>query len=758
MRNLLILVGSQLQGKSTWIKENNLTEHTLSMDTLRTMFLPSVSTVEGKVTIPGDKNDLVFNTFSSMLESRMNAGSFIVIDNMNNRESDLTGYKNLCQIYGYKMWYKDFRNTHTLEQCLLLNEIRISNYIPPEGIELHYNLAANLRIHKNITKIDSVDEIPDYWGINFRKFKKEDFGSIYYIGDVHGCLDDLDTFLDRYYSLDSLFIFTGDYVDRGPDSVGVMRKLSEIHSNGNVILLEGNHEKWVRLYGANKDNMIKNKGFISETIPQFNSLDKKGANRFTRSDARSFSKKLRVFAAIDFEGIKLFACHGGVNLLNTLSKGYKPFSANQYISGTGNYSNLIGMYTTDPLMYQGCINPDHNLDYVIHGHRNRGNITRSGKYVNLEGGVESGGKLKSFKIYPDGQTENIEIESTYNYLTDGNMAVSEFRDSDHIKESILAPGLSAFNFTRELFYKRSWSRITVKARGLFVNTINNTVEARSYNKFFNIGELDETNLSKIAKVGYPLEAFEKGNGYLGITSNNSLNDELLVCSKSTNKGEYANNFRRMLEENVDMIKLNDFCRAENVSLVFEVVDPVFDPHIISYPKEELILLDVIPNSFVYSAWDFTKLEDVLKLIKTGDNIRVKRLEAIVENFNQLVSYMRYHRFSKSEGFVFRDTTGYMFKYKTSFYSFLKLVRGHMERCEKEDTSTLPITSLMGTFKERGLFTDNEKDADTSIISKVNAMKFLAFAKTEAAFGNYNIVSIYEKYKGINQDFLEPLKP
>jgi serine/threonine protein phosphatase 1 len=63
------------------------------------------------------------------------------------------------------------------------------------------------------------------------------------IGDIHGCLTALDTLLGFVQpSADDQLIFLGDYVDRGPDSKGVLSRLIELKAKGNVICLRGNHE------------------------------------------------------------------------------------------------------------------------------------------------------------------------------------------------------------------------------------------------------------------------------------------------------------------------------------------------------------------------------------------------------------------------------------------------------------------------------------------------------------------------------------
>jgi len=68
------------------------------------------------------------------------------------------------------------------------------------------------------------------------------------IGDIHGCLDQLTELLAqcRRFANDqpSKFIFLGDYIDRGPDSRGVIQTIMDMQANDppSVIALAGNHE------------------------------------------------------------------------------------------------------------------------------------------------------------------------------------------------------------------------------------------------------------------------------------------------------------------------------------------------------------------------------------------------------------------------------------------------------------------------------------------------------------------------------------
>ena len=63
------------------------------------------------------------------------------------------------------------------------------------------------------------------------------------IGDIHGCSKALDGLIDQIKPKEhDQLIFLGDYVDRGPDSSGVIERLIALQTRGRAICLSGNHE------------------------------------------------------------------------------------------------------------------------------------------------------------------------------------------------------------------------------------------------------------------------------------------------------------------------------------------------------------------------------------------------------------------------------------------------------------------------------------------------------------------------------------
>lgn len=92
--------------------------------------------------------------------------------------------------------------------------------------------------------------------------------SRYVVGDIHGCSDELRRLLDslRLASGDTL-VFLGDYIDRGPDSSGVVSSLFELEKNYpavSLVFLKGNHEdmllSFLGLGGDHGDMFMLNGG------------------------------------------------------------------------------------------------------------------------------------------------------------------------------------------------------------------------------------------------------------------------------------------------------------------------------------------------------------------------------------------------------------------------------------------------------------------------------------------------------------------
>ena len=266
--------------------------------------------------------------------------------------------------------------------------------------------------------------------------------------------------------------------------------------------------------------------------------------------------------------------------------------------------------------------------------------------------------------------------------------IEELRAHEGVREKSFGH-ISSFSFSPKVFYKGSWDDINVKARGLFVNNRTGDVVARSYDKFFNVGEREETQIDNILKnVQYPVTVYVKENGYLGVTGYDAQEDRVFIASKSTPEGDFADNFKRMMGEHfggVGLERLKRFMRDTESSFVFEVIDPVFDPHIIEYEEEKLVLLDVI-----HRAPEFDKLAyDGLKVVSKDFNLPHKEHALTFGDerslrgwYDSLGDMGKKFKGKHLEGFVLEDANGFQTKIKLPYYSFWKQMRSFKDRLVK----------------------------------------------------------------------------
>ncbi len=93
------------------------------------------------------------------------------------------------------------------------------------------------------------------------------------IGDIHGCINQFKALLDKTgVTKKDKLILLGDYIDRGPDSKGVLDMILELINTGyQVTPLLGNHEKMMLDAEKSEEAMaiwIRNGG--GETLYSFN--------------------------------------------------------------------------------------------------------------------------------------------------------------------------------------------------------------------------------------------------------------------------------------------------------------------------------------------------------------------------------------------------------------------------------------------------------------------------------------------------------
>ena len=672
MRILLLLRGSAGCGKSTWIEKNGLKPYTLSADDIRLLCQSPIMQVDGTEGISQANDNVTWKTLFNLLETRMQKGEFTVIDATNSKTSEMNKYKEMCNTYRYRIFCVDFTDI-PIEEVKRRNANReVLKRVPEEAIDKMYSRFATQKIPSGI-KVIKPDELDTIW---MTMFDMSEYKKIHHIGDVHGCNTALQKYLSDNGGIkdDEMYIFTGDYIDRGLENADVVKFLISIMNKKNVLMLEGNHERWLWLYA--NDCVGHSKEFELITKPQLDEA------RIDKKDIRQLYRKFGQCAYYKYGENIYLVTHAG---LSTIPKNLSYVATDQMIRGVGNYNDFEKIAET-------FLKTTPSNVYQIHGHRNtKGLPVRvNDRVFNLEGRVEFGGSLRCVQLDKDG-IHVVEVENTVyktpemqNEQTVTNSSVADtiiaLRSNRYIQEKKFG-NISSFNFTNKAFYDKVWDEQTTKARGLYLDTMKGKVAARAYDKFFNINERPETKFDMLQyKLQFPVTAYVKENGFLGIVSYNEYEDDLFIASKSTIDSQFAQWFREMLYEKVsaeNIEKMKEYIKEHNVSFVFECVDMKNDPHIIEYQNSELFLLDIVQNDMDFSKYEYDTMVDIANQFGLTPKEKAFEIATWQEFFDWYYDILEEdyeYNGRKIEGFVIEDSVGYMTKLKLTYYNFWKFMR------------------------------------------------------------------------------------
>lgn len=697
MRQLVLLRGSPACGKSTFITTHNLEPYALSADTIRLQYCSPALSINGDWAISQRNDKIVWDTLFKMLEVRMQNGCFTIVDATNSKTAEMNRYKELCQKYRYRIMCVDMTDV-PIEVCKERNSKRAEyKRVPEEVIDNMYSRFATQNIPSGI-KVVKPEEFEE--AIQYTPMDLSEYDAVYVIGDIHGSkqpLDDFNNDILNHGGENNFFIFCGDYIDRGIQNAEVLDFLYRVKDNKNVLLLEGNHEKWISRWANDED--VTSKEFVNYTLPQLKQA------KFTKKQAREFYRKLGQCCYFTYDNETFFVCHGGISRV-PVNPIFVPTI--QMVDGVGRYADYKDV--TDTFSQHKSNN---YATYLINGHRNINDFnTEVNNYCyNLEGKVEFGGNLRVVRIgkgeeikcleYPNKlpiaehlakretnfvsdnvTTNDTNFEGTAEELEIRNL-VRTFRKSKYVVEKQFG-NISSFNFSRQAFNEKIWTDATTKARGLYIDTLQNKIFCRGYEKFFKINETEETKLPTLARnLQFPVTVYQKENGYLGLISYDYYNDDLFFTTKSNPDGDYAVHFKNLFKcmvKNAQRDFLKQFLKDCNSTLAVEVIDPLFDPHIIKYTKSKIVCLDLIKNSLEFAKSNYTILQNLANALELDYKVHIQTINNW-ECFEDFIDRAAKHsdRFSDNgehiEGWVLEDNSGYMTKLKSNYYNVWKSLRG-----------------------------------------------------------------------------------
>lgn len=688
MQYLVLLRGAPASGKSTFIKEHHLEPYTLSADQIRTQVSSPVLNTEGDFVISQKQDKYVWETLHTMLEKRMQDGCFTVIDATHYKTSLINQYKNLVKRYYYRVYIVDFTDVPYEELIRRNNEREDYKRVPEEVIKKMTTCFTDDTEVKKWCTIIKPEQFEETFALQPLDLTNV-YNEIFVFGDIHGCYTCFKNFIDKHPLTDkTCYIFVGDYTDRGLENDKMVQWLLNNYQKKNVVLLKSNHTVHLDHYANDEWDLIRSREFKQTTYKQLEHFDKK--------DLRQLCRKFIQMSYFKFRSGVFIVTHGGVPGIDLSRLAYVPTI--QFIKGVGDYADCDSVDENFNKKYVGT------QTISIHGHRNvKGVMAKNtGHTINLDSRIEYGEPLRvarirktaCYTIYTDVLYEENPVHTEMRNETISSRTVAIHTESEIVNElnhnrdiikKELGDGYYSFNFSRDVFYKKQWNELTEIARGLFVHLPDGKIVARSYRKFFNLNENKATSLENVlAKVKYPIVAYHKYNGYLGLLSYDFVNDDFFIATKSTNQGDYKNWFKKILEDKKYLTpKLKEYLKKYNCTFIFEVIDPINDPHIIEYKDREVILLDIIYNEFQFkkdkyfdmasiaSYFGFLHKEVLLPLYNAAE------LEDFLKNFD--------NNYALIEGAVFEDTNGYMFKYKTSYYKFWKEMRKLKEQFARGKT-------------------------------------------------------------------------
>lgn len=379
------------------VTSSNLNTITLSVHEIRCLI--NKSTIEGGLNLKNDK--LVYELVLKILEERFELGLTTIINDFSYNINIIKEYYKLAEKYGYKMYcienhkdencFKSLKGEWTYDldtyQALIQG---FKQKLPRGVIQIQYDRA----------QLDKI--INDLFIVKPRLISLSVLSKVVAIGDIHGCYNALlKYFNENKYDENAIYVFCGDYIDRGPESFKVLDYLNKnFIDKPNVIMLEGNHERSLFLYGNNRESYSEE--FEKNTTPQL--------IPYSRKEILEFYNKLKPYYTIyDITtNTEMDFTHGGYH--KKLITSDVDISIRDIIRGVGGYE---GVYTSEasactnrPLKYNDGGKFNIWNYFTIHGHRNKKTNFVTQYYqnsygINLEQHVEFGGKMRVIELYYD---------------------------------------------------------------------------------------------------------------------------------------------------------------------------------------------------------------------------------------------------------------------------------------------------------------------------------------------------------------------
>ncbi|MCG9127687.1 polynucleotide kinase-phosphatase [Candidatus Poribacteria bacterium] len=407
--SLVILIGPSGSGKTTFAKQHFKATEILSSDFCRGI-------------VSDDENDQsatedAFDVLHYIASKRLAAGKLTVIDATNVQAEARKKLHDLARKYHYLsvgivmnlsarvcQQRNDDRDDRNFQPYVIRKQIsqlrRSIRSLRREGFR---NFVHILSSPEEVESVE-IERQPLWTNL------KNEHGPFDIIGDVHGCFDELTTLLRKLGYEISLeqgipithqqgrkVVFLGDYVDRGPDVVNVMKLVMKMHSDGIALCVPGNHD--VRLVRALRGKNVNPTYGLAESLSQL------------ENETEEFKTEIAEFiegliSHYELDDGKLVVAHAGMKeeFQGRASGRVREFAL--YGESTGEVDEFGLPIRLDwAEEYRGSAN-------VVYGHTTVYEPQWINRTINIDTGCVFGGKLTALQ-YPEKELVSVPALQTY---------------------------------------------------------------------------------------------------------------------------------------------------------------------------------------------------------------------------------------------------------------------------------------------------------------------------------------------------------
>jgi predicted kinase len=667
-------------GKSTLISRSNLPESfVISSDALRRQVLGSLPDLNGAERLFEHADGVVHDILAKMVEARAAQRLTTIIDATNLSDESRGNYFRIAEKYGthFKTLILDVPE----EVAIARNGARTSPVLMQRVKDSYAKFQRQSHYPHEVITDDAVLSVspPSIPHTN-----------VDVIGDVHGLYDDLIALLGKAgWSLDQdgvprhplkgrLLVFLGDLIDRGQESLNVLRLVKKAVEAGVAHCVSGNHEaKLLRFW-----DMVNFKGVAHWS--SFASAETGVALlKADRAEAEGLVKFLRTLPPfLVHEAEKLVFLHADVSRFNPL---FSPKGDCLY----GHSKH--GLFDADQ-QYQEGFDAGLNEYTLIRGHRSQ--ISPQANVFSLERDQAFKGELVLLRLDDfvarrgTGSLEAFQASVLTEACSFDFEAYSEkfalVKSMDSLVSAKLAVrqdeaqfGLKVYRYHKRVFSDRLWGEnpYVVKARGLVLDVAGNIV-THPFDKVYIYGE---NAAGKDVPDDRSVVAVEKLNGFaLNISKHPFKPNELLITTQGSFDCNFVDYGKSFITPKMrgQMLKL---LSRRDVTLMLEVLHPA-DPHIVEYSREQhgLYLVGVRGKEPTSLPWTEAEVDAFAREIGVR---RAAWFKVAMGDLRKMVLETR------TEGFMVREYSGderHLFKWKSPFY----LVTKYLGRLTNEEIANM----------------------------------------------------------------------